>query len=212
MFDKICIKSNNGNEQKIDIAFLIDTMLFYGEVNVLVHENELVTLLNFFDIDILAELIRLKRMKLHVRQNILGVSKVGNADNYQYGIGFYRSQNEDVKSVLYRAHRKIINNSIQNNKFADRFYYIVSPFEHESIEDKIINEDLNNTQYLKEDKVTMDFAFFVIAFNIKKMCAKLLKAGKGKNVHAIFITLRPSVNQHTTNIKPYYLITEKIVA
>ena len=74
MFDKICIKSNNGNEQKIDIAFLIDTMLFYGEVNVLVHENELVTLLNFFDIDILAELIRLKRMKLHVRQNILGVS------------------------------------------------------------------------------------------------------------------------------------------
>lgn len=149
MFDKICIKSNNGNEQKIDIAFLIDTMLFYGEVNVLVHENELVTLLNFFDIDVLAELIRLKRIKLHVRQNILGVSKVGNVGNYQYGIGFYRPQNEDVKSVLYRAHRKIINNSIQNNKFADRFYYIVSSFEHKSIEDKIINEDLNNTQYLK---------------------------------------------------------------
>ena len=44
MFDKICIKSNNGNEQKIDIAFLIDTMLFYGEVNVnnnpkVVHHN-----------------------------------------------------------------------------------------------------------------------------------------------------------------------------
>ena len=39
MFDKICIKSNNGNEQKIDIAFLIDTILFYGEVNVLVYEN-----------------------------------------------------------------------------------------------------------------------------------------------------------------------------
>lgn len=97
----------------------------------------------------MAELIRLKRIKLHVRQNILGVSKVGNAGNDQYGIGFYRPQNEDVKSVLYRAHRKIINNSIQNNKFADRFYYIVSSFEHKSIEDKIINEDLNNTQYLK---------------------------------------------------------------
>lgn len=69
-------------------CFLIDTMLFYGEVNVLVHENELVTLLNFFDIDVLAELIRLKRIKLHVRQNILGVSKVGNAGNDQYGIGF----------------------------------------------------------------------------------------------------------------------------
>ena len=30
-----------------------------------------------------------------------------------------------------------------------------------------------------EDKVTMDFAFFAIAFNIKKMCAKLIKEGKG---------------------------------
>lgn len=30
-----------------------------------------------------------------------------------------------------------------------------------------------------EDKATMDFSFFVMAFNIKKMCAKLRKAGKG---------------------------------
>jgi hypothetical protein len=28
------------------------------------------------------------------------------------------------------------------------------------------------------DKVTMDFAFFAIAFNIKKMCSKMAKSGK----------------------------------
>ncbi|MFT0564717.1 IS5/IS1182 family transposase, partial [Bacteroides faecis] len=63
-----------------------------------------------------------------------------------------------------------------------------------------------------EDKVTMDFAFFAIAFNIKKMCTKLLKAGKRRSTHTIFIFIRPRVTQNTTNIKPYYLITEKIVA
>ena len=34
-------------------------------------------------------------------------------------------------------------------------------------------------RHVGEDKVTMDFAFFAIAFNIKKMCAKLIKEGKG---------------------------------
>ena len=34
-------------------------------------------------------------------------------------------------------------------------------------------------QHVGEDKVTMDFAFFAIAFNIKKKCAKLIKEGKG---------------------------------
>jgi len=34
-------------------------------------------------------------------------------------------------------------------------------------------------RHVGEDKVTMDFAFFAIAFNIKKMCAKLIKERKG---------------------------------
>lgn len=32
-------------------------------------------------------------------------------------------------------------------------------------------------RHVGKDKVNMDFAFFVIAFNLKKMCAKLIKAG-----------------------------------
>jgi transposase len=66
-------------------------------------------------------------------------------------------------------------------------------------------------RHVGEDKVTMDFAFFAIAFNIKKMCTKLLKAGKRRSTHIIFIFIRPRVAQHTRNIKPY-LITEEIVA
>lgn len=34
-------------------------------------------------------------------------------------------------------------------------------------------------RHVGQGKVTMDFAFFAIAFNIKKMCVKMLKAGKG---------------------------------
>ena len=67
-------------------------------------------------------------------------------------------------------------------------------------------------RHVGEDKVTMDFTFFAIAFNVKKMCTKLLKAGKRRSAHTIFIFIRPRVTQNTTNIKPYYLIAKKIVA
>ena len=67
-------------------------------------------------------------------------------------------------------------------------------------------------RHVGEDKVTMDFAFFAIAFNIKKMCAKLLKARKGKNVHAIFIALRPCVAQNAGNVTTYRLMRQKIAA
>ena len=33
--------------------------------------------------------------------------------------------------------------------------------------------------YVGEETVTMDFAFFAIAFNIKKMCANLIKERQG---------------------------------
>jgi len=42
-------------------------------------------------------------------------------------------------------------------------------------------------RHVRADKGTMDFAFFAIAFNIKKMGAKLRKAGKE------FITLAKSI-------------------
>ena len=51
------------------------------------------------------------------------------------------------------------------------------------------------------DKVTMDFAFFAIAFNIKKMCRKLSKQGiEGIKriltdfIHTIFTLLCLSTN------------------
>ena len=33
-------------------------------------------------------------------------------------------------------------------------------------------------RHFGKDKVTMDFAFFAIAFNLKKMCAKIAKQAK----------------------------------
>ena len=43
-----------------------------------------------------------------------------------------------------------------------------------------VRHELQTLQTFGMDKVKMDFAFFAIAFNIKKMCSKINKKGKGK--------------------------------
>ena len=48
-------------------------------------------------------------------------------------------------------------------------------------------------RHVGEYKVAMDFVFFAVALNIKKLCAKLLKAGKRRVACAIFIFIRPRV-------------------
>ena len=67
-------------------------------------------------------------------------------------------------------------------------------------------------RHVGEDKVKMDFAFFAIAFNIKKMCARLRKAGKE------FITLAKSIfiglfiTRYNGNIATCYQMNEKKAA
>ena len=41
-------------------------------------------------------------------------------------------------------------------------------------------------RHFGKDKVTMDFAFFAIAFNLKKMCSKIAKQAKYWGKYAPF--------------------------
>ena len=64
-------------------------------------------------------------------------------------------------------------------------------------------------RHVGEDKVTMDFAFFAIAFNIKKMCAKLRKAGKDFIALAKSIFIGLFITRYNGNIATCYQMNEK---
>lgn len=59
-----------------------------------------------------------------------------------------------------------------------------------------------------EDKVTMDFAFFAIAFNIKKMCAKLRKTGKDFIALAKSIFIGLFITRYNGNIATCYQMND----
>ena len=57
-------------------------------------------------------------------------------------------------------------------------------------------------RHFGKDKVTMDFAFFAIAFNIKKMAAKMAKStrngGNGPDFHRFLITVHTQLHESAT--------------
>ena len=150
MFEKICIKSRELTEENLDISFLIDTMLFYGEVNVLAHTAEVRELLKFFDEETLRLLIQSGRMKLYIRQNIIGTAILPEGDYLHYGVGLFHEKNITAHNILYTSHKMKVNNSVQNMKFADSFAELVQSHTYEPIVSDLIDADFQNTSYLTE--------------------------------------------------------------
>lgn len=63
---------------------------------------------------------------------------------------------------------------------------------------------------MKKNKVTMDFAFFAIAFNLKKMCAKIAKAGNTDLLYSIIIQLRLLMDKYARNWETFYWTNYKM--
>ncbi|MGN8068407.1 hypothetical protein [Mucilaginibacter sp. 22184] len=147
MFQKICIKSKERDNQKIDISFLVDSMLFYGKIVVLAHKEELITLLNYFGEEFLKELIISGRLDLRIRENILG-SMLFPDD--KYNIDLFSGKDKSYSAILYEAHREVIRNSVKNQKFSDDLSKITQPFVYTGDITEQIRADFENVNLLKK--------------------------------------------------------------
>ncbi|WP_459926144.1 hypothetical protein [Flavobacterium covae] len=146
MFDKICIKNKESENYKLDIGFVIDTMLFYGKVILLVHKEEIKILLNFFGEDLLKELIKTRRIELRFRENLIGSMIFPDG---KYNIDTFTSKEITLESVLYEAHRSTVNNSIRNQKFTDEFSNLIEPYSYSKDVREAIISDFSNESLLK---------------------------------------------------------------
>ena len=147
MFKKICIKSKESYASNLDIAFLIDSMLYYGKVVLLVHRNELEILFREFGPDTLKELILSGRLEIKFRNNMLG-SII--APDGKYGISTFKGKNINAHSTLYEIDRKERKNSIKNLAFADEFSSLIPLYEYPKDFDKTIVKDFQNIELLKK--------------------------------------------------------------
>jgi hypothetical protein len=151
MFKKICIKSKEFNSSNFDIAFIIDSMLYYRKVILLVHRKELEILFQEFGRDTLKELISSKRLELKFRNNMLG-SII--APDGKYGISTFIGKDINAHSTLYGIDRRDKRNSIKNLAFADEFSSLIQPYEYPKDFDKTIVKDFQNIELIKKQITT----------------------------------------------------------
>lgn len=174
MFEKICIKSKELNDQKIDIAFLVETMLFYGNVVVLAHRDELLTLLKFFGADLLEELIITGRIDLQIRENKLGAMAF---PGKRYNIDLVAGEKETYSGILYTAHRQFVNNSLKNNEFSSKFSKITKPYRYGAELTEQIRNDFDN-QGLLSKVLPMYLKSVVPEFNLPNVVEIEIKKDK----------------------------------
>ena len=132
-------------------------------------------------------------MGQHMRR--IGTSHSKTANGYRSESARYRAQNcKDcpLRSMCYKAKgdRRIIEVNHRLNEYKRKARELLTSEEglrhrgRRCIEPEAVfgqmksNMTYRRFRHFGKDKVTMDFAFFAIAFNIKKMCSKIAKQTK----------------------------------
>ena len=127
MFERICIKDKKSENYRLDIGFLIDTILFYGKVIVIAHREELNILFSSLGENLIKELISSGRLEIKFKGNILGSMIFPDG---KYSVNTLSSQDVTLDSILYKIHRKKVNNSTRNLKFSSEFSQIITPYNY----------------------------------------------------------------------------------
>lgn len=144
MFDRILIKSgSNPAERFLSIADLVDMMFYYGEVHVTVSQFELQQLLDTFGEDVLFELVSSKRLFVHPCGQHIGASRHGDYES----VGIFSHNFRTVDELLYNYHKRIIDNTQENSRFAKKFSKVLEEYKfpagfQASLYKDIENEDL----------------------------------------------------------------------
>lgn len=147
MFERICIKDKKSENYRLDIGFLIDTILFYGKVIVIAHREELNILFSSLGENLIKELISSGRLEIKFKGNILGSMIFPDG---KYSVDTFSSQDVTLDSILYKIHRKKVNNSTRNLKFSSEFSQIITPYNYgKEVRENIVS-DFNNVELLSK--------------------------------------------------------------
>lgn len=152
MFDRILIKSgSNPAERFLSIVDLVDMMFYYGEVHVIVSQFELQQLLDTFGEDVLYELVSSKRLFLHPCGQHIGASRHGNLES----VGIFSQNFRTVDELLYNYHKRIIDDSQENSRFAEKFSKVLEEYKFPIGFQASLYKDIENADLLS--RATQEF-------------------------------------------------------
>ena len=148
MFDAITIKSNESEDLAISPSFLAECLLFYNSVNFLAHKDSFKDLFKLCGIDGIIELIKMKRLNLYIKKDIIGTTRFpGNRESYD--VLNTHDTKFDKESYIV-AQLEQLYEPVKIRHHLNELMDLISVQEYDDSIIEEINEDLKNQNFLTE--------------------------------------------------------------
>lgn len=155
MFDSILLLPNEARKHPLDIGNLAEKMLYYKNVHLIAGKDDLITLFQYFDIDLLIEYIKSGYLKISVRKKHF-------ASAFQAGTfiaDFVYDVNYDLKKILKEAYFEFSGDEEKSKKAANKLYKYVGIHDTPSRFAEEIGKDLADQSFVKQ-AIARNFEYY----------------------------------------------------
>lgn len=150
MFQSICIKPS-GTTIQTDIGFIAENLLYYQNVHIIAGADTLPILINNCGVDILLELLINRNLKIHVRDNMLGVM------SKEFGTGkiltdpvLLESKSLDKEEFIFRGVFSSTGRRGHSKRTTQKLLPYIDSIKYQNDICDLVREDLNDSDYIKQ--------------------------------------------------------------
>lgn len=180
LFKNITIKPYSETRFPVNPGFIAESLLFYENVNLQIHNHLLYDLINPIGVDQLIHLIENRNLKVSLWGNVLAnIKQTQQACLVQIPA--------DVEKLIYLGLENRTKRKGYSKRVAARLAHHFSSYSLDTNITSVIDEDMRNTEYMKE----------LISVSLKKINEKIII--DPKNLYYEYI-ITPNGNEIRTNI------------
>lgn len=150
MFKSICIKSSD-SKFPTDIGFIAENLLYYQNVHIIAGADTLPILVNNCGVDSLIELLTNRNLKIHIRENMLGVMEKKTADGRSLTDAALLTSNSLTKEeVLFRGIFKASGRRGYSKRTTNKLLPLVDTIKYEDNICDLVRDDISDSDYFKQ--------------------------------------------------------------
>ena len=116
MLERICIPPKYPDGTHFDIGLLAESLIFYGEVLLIVRSQSLRSLLKQCTPETLLSFLELGRLKIKYLNDMLGTISIGeNTQDARYDFGLISSEKQNLENAAYTIFIEVTGKKTKEN-------------------------------------------------------------------------------------------------
>lgn len=150
MLERICVPANEPERTTFDLGLLAESLIFYGEVHVVLSATSLDGLLRQLGPDLLLELVSQKYLHVHFIDHLLGAISADKDTPFAlHDVAIVHAQGRNLDAVARDAFVAVTRKSGRGRRLATRFIQAIDSVADPEAITKSITEDMQDGSYLE---------------------------------------------------------------